>query len=312
MNKAISVKNLVKEYKKANRRAVDDISFEVEDGEFFAFLGPNGAGKTTTISILTTTLNKTSGNIQVAGFDLDTHEKEIRERVGIIFQNPSLDLNLSAEMNIRMHTFMWGMYSFVPRYSLMSADYKKKVNELAEILGIKEDLFKPLKTFSGGMKRKLEIVRSLMHQPQILFLDEPTTGLDPVSRKGLWEYLSEMRKKYGTTIFLTTHYLDEAEGVDHLAIVDEGRIAFDGSLGGLKNKLLHYQIAFEINQKDKEKINPILKKFSFEEKNGKYLISLNTAEEAKSLIQEIRVPVKELNVLHPSLEEAYLKLIENS
>ena len=312
MNKAISVKNLVKEYKKANRRAVDDISFDVEDGEFFAFLGPNGAGKTTTISILTTTLNKTSGNIQVAGFDLDTHEKEIRERVGIIFQNPSLDLNLSAEMNIRMHTFMWGMYSFVPSYSLMSADYKKKVNELAEILGIKEDLFKPLKTFSGGMKRKLEIVRSLMHQPQILFLDEPTTGLDPVSRKGLWEYLSEMRKKYGTTIFLTTHYLDEAEGVDHLAIVDEGRIAFDGSLGGLKNKLLHYQIAFEINQKDKEKINPILKKFSFEEKNGKYLISLNTAEEAKSLIQEIRVPVKELNVLHPSLEEAYLKLIENS
>lgn len=312
MNKAISVKNLVKEYKKANRRAVDDINFEVEDGEFFAFLGPNGAGKTTTISILTTTLNKTSGNIQVAGFDLDTHEKEIRERVGIIFQNPSLDLNLSAEMNIRMHTFMWGMYHFVPSYSLMSADYKRKVNELAEILGIKEDLFKPLKTFSGGMKRKLEIVRSLMHQPQILFLDEPTTGLDPVSRKGLWEYLSEMRKKYGTTIFLTTHYLDEAEGVDHLAIVDEGRIAFDGSPGGLKNKLLHYQIAFEINQKDKEKINPILKKFSLEEKNGKYLTSLNTAEEAKSLIQEIRVPVKELNVLHPSLEEAYLKLIENS
>lgn len=315
MNKkiAISVKNLVKEYKKARKNAVDDISFEVQEGEFFAFLGPNGAGKTTTISILTTILSKTSGTLNVAGFDIDTDEQKIRKNVGIIFQNPSLDLNLTAETNIRMHAFMWGLYAFKPSYSMMPEEYKKRVEELADILGIGEDLFKPLKTFSGGMKRKLEIVRSLMHDPKILFLDEPTTGLDPLSRKNLWEYLEKMRKDLGTTIFLTTHYLDEAENVDHLCVIDEGKIVFDGTPTRLKNKLLNYQLNFTLAHKPTDHIISLLKKYELElNSTGKYLIETKTASEAQEIITKINVPLLELNLLHPSLEEAYLKLIEKN
>src|SRR3989344_6832756 len=208
----IQVENLIKKYKKSKANAVDDISFEVNEGEFFAFLGPNGAGKTTTISILTTTLSKTSGKIKIAGFDIEKESSRVRKNVGIIFQNPSLDLNLTAEENIRFHAILYGVYPFAPVYSLMSQKYKDQVQELAEIVGIQDQLFKPVKTLSGGMKRKMEIIRSLMHKPKVLFLDEPTTGLDPISRQNLWKYLQDIRKTEDITIFLTTHYLEEAEG----------------------------------------------------------------------------------------------------
>ncbi len=223
MTPIIEVKNLVKRYKKASENAVDGVSFSVEEGEFFAFLGPNGAGKTTTISVLTTTLTKTAGRISIAGFDLDSHEKEVRRRIGVIFQNPSLDKNLTAEENIRFHASLYGLYPFRPLYSLMSKDYKKRLAELADVVGLAKDIFKPISSYSGGMKRKLEIVRGLMHNPRVLFLDEPTTGLDPLSRKNVWTYLQDVRKKDRTTIFLTTHYLEEAESADHVCIIDRGR-----------------------------------------------------------------------------------------
>ncbi|KAA6304390.1 ABC transporter ATP-binding protein, partial [termite gut metagenome] len=174
--------NLTKRYNNANKNAVDDISFSVNEGEFFAFLGPNGAGKTTTISILTTTLGKTSGESKIAGFDIEKEAKKAREKVGIIFQQPSLDLQLSAEENIRFHACLYGMYGYRPAFRMMPAAYKKRVMELAEIVGLKDVLFKPIKKMSGGMQRKFEIVRSLMHTPSILFLDEPTAGLDALSR----------------------------------------------------------------------------------------------------------------------------------
>ena len=176
MESLIQVDNLVKKYAKSERAAVDNISFDVKEGEFFAFLGPNGAGKTTTISILTTTLNKTSGSVKIAGYDLDTEEKQVRENIGIIFQKPSLDLDLSAEENIRIHVSMYGIYPYRPFFKMMPASYRKQITELAEIVGLKENIFKRLKTFSGGMQRKFEIIRSLMHSPKILFLDEPTQG----------------------------------------------------------------------------------------------------------------------------------------
>ena len=225
----IEVKNLVKRYKKADENAVDGVSFSVDEGEFFAFLGPNGAGKTTTISVLTTTLSKTAGDVRIAGFDLDRHEKEVRQRIGVIFQNHSLDKNLTAEENIRFHASLYGLHSFRPFYSLMSKDYKKRLAELADVVGLGRDLFKPIKSYSGGMKRKLEIVRGLMHNPRVLFLDEPTTGLDPLSRKNVWSYLQDVRKKDKTTIFLTTHYLEEAESADHVCIINHGRIVAYGT-----------------------------------------------------------------------------------
>src|SRR5512146_2637666 len=189
MPAVIEVRHLVKRYKQSSKNAVDDISFEVGQGQFFALLGPNGAGKTTTISILTTTLIPTSGQALIAGFDVTTQASQVRQQVGIIFQNPSLDLNLTAEENVRFHAILYGLYPFRPTFSLMPRAYREQVGALAAVLGIEREIFKPIKTFSGGMKRKLEIIRSLIHRPRVLFLDEPTSGLDPASRHSLWEYL---------------------------------------------------------------------------------------------------------------------------
>jgi ABC-2 type transport system ATP-binding protein len=236
-NTVIKVENLTKRYKGANMAAVDGISFSVGEGAFFAFLGQNGAGKTTTISILTTTLAKTSGSVTIAGYDLDREGWDVRNRIGIIFQNPSLDLDLSAEENIRLHACMYGMYGYRPLFKWMPKAYRERVMELAGVMGIEDKLHKPLKTFSGGMRRKIEIIRSLVHQPAVLFLDEPTSGLDPVSRRGLWEYINAVRKEHGTTVFLTTHYIDEAENVDKLCMIQRGKIVFSGAPAELKQSL---------------------------------------------------------------------------
>ncbi|MDR0294410.1 MAG: ATP-binding cassette domain-containing protein [Oscillospiraceae bacterium] len=221
----IEVRDLVKQYRGAKTPSVDGVSFGVEKGEFFAFLGPNGAGKTTTISILTTTLAKTSGEVKIAGYDVDKEARRVREKVGIIFQQPSLDPQLTAEQNIRFHACLYGMCGYRPTFKLMPAAYRKRVLDLAEIVGIQDALFKPIKKLSGGMQRKLEIIRSLIHTPDVLFLDEPTQGLDAVSRRGLWEYINDVRNQYGTTVFLTTHYIDEAEKVDTVCIINRGKIA---------------------------------------------------------------------------------------
>jgi ABC-2 type transport system ATP-binding protein len=236
-NAVITVQNLTKRYKGASEAAVDNISFSVGEGEFFAFLGQNGAGKTTTISILTTTLAKTSGNITIAGYDIDREARKVRENIGIIFQKPSLDLDLSAEENIRLHACMYGMYGYRPFFKWMPKQYRDRVMELATIMGIADKLNKPLKTFSGGMQRKIEIIRSLVHRPAVLFLDEPTQGLDPVSRRDLWNYINNTRKEHGTTVFLTTHYIDEAENVDKLCMIQSGKIVFSGKPAELKQML---------------------------------------------------------------------------
>ena len=233
----IEVNNLVKQYKGAKSPSVDGVSFAVKEGEFFAFLGPNGAGKTTTISILTTTLSKTSGEVKIAGFDVEKEARKVREKVGIIFQKPSLDPQLTAEENIRFHACLYGMCGYRPAFRLMPSNYRKRVTDLAEVVGIKDALFKPVKKLSGGMQRKLEIVRSLIHTPEVLFLDEPTQGLDAVSRRGLWEYINDVRQKHGTTIFLTTHYIDEAENVDTVCIINKGKIAVCCPPGELKKQI---------------------------------------------------------------------------
>jgi ABC-2 type transport system ATP-binding protein len=238
MNKPIlEVRNLIKQYTKSPRPAVDDISFRVSEGEFFAVLGPNGAGKTTTISILTTTLSKTSGEVTITGYDVEKQAKEVRERVGIIFQKPSIDANLTAEENIRFHACLYGVYPYRPTFRMMPASYRQRVGDLVEIVGIGDQLFKPVKKMSGGQQRKFEIIRSLIHTPKILFLDEPTTGLDAVSRRGVWDYLNNMRSENGTTVFLTTHYIDEAEGADTVCIINNGKIAACCSPAELKTTL---------------------------------------------------------------------------
>jgi ABC-2 type transport system ATP-binding protein len=237
MSNILEVTHLTKQYDKSKAPAVDDISFAVKEGEFFAFLGPNGAGKTTTISILTTTLAKTSGEVVIAGYDVEKQAKEVREKVGIIFQKPSIDRQLTAEENVRFHACLYGVYAYRPMFKMMPKEYRDRVMELAHIVGIEDSLFKPMKKLSGGMQRKLEIVRSLIHTPKILFLDEPTQRLDAVSRRSLWDYINETRRINDTTVFLTTHYIDEAESVDNVCIINHGKIAALSSPEDLKKSL---------------------------------------------------------------------------
>src|SRR6266542_2922555 len=241
----IRVEHLSKRYRKSAVPAVDDISFDVQPGELFAFLGPNGAGKTTTISILTTTLAKTSGRVTIAGHDLDREATAVRRNIGIIFQNSAVDLHLSAEENIRLHVALYGIYGYRPAYRMMPSQYRQRIEELAHVVGLDDSMFKPLRTYSGGMKRKLEIVRGLMHRPQILFLDEPTSGLDVASRHSLWDYLRDMRRRSETTVFLTTHYLEEAEEADRICIIDKGRVVSLGTPDEIKADLIEEYLVLD-------------------------------------------------------------------
>lgn len=304
----IEVKNLVKKYKKSDKLAVNNVSFTVKEGEFFALLGPNGAGKTTTISILTTTLSKTSGTIKIAGFDSETESDKVRQSIGVIFQNPSLDLNLTAEENIRFHAILYGLYSYSPTYSLMPVEYKDRVMELAKVLEIEKDIFKPVKSFSGGMKRKLEIIRSLMHNPKVLFLDEPTSGLDPLSRKNLWIYLNKVRKSEKTTIFLTTHYLEEAEQADTVVIVNSGKIITSGSPQKIKDELIQEYLLVKTKHKQKLELELTTKKIPYT--SGEDIKIDIEGKNIHQLIKNIDTPLSDIRVHIPSLEDAYLEIIE--
>jgi ABC-2 type transport system ATP-binding protein len=212
---AISVKNLTKKFDH-NFVAVDNISFEVEAGSIFAFLGPNGAGKTTTIKMLTTLVHPTSGTIRVNGMDPVKRSHDVRQSFGIVFQDPSLDDELTAYENMFFHAGLYG----VPR-----ADTPAKIEDMmnfVELWDRKDDL---VKTFSGGMKRRLEIARGLLHTPAILFLDEPTTGLDPQTRNYIWTYIKKLNEERGLTVFFTTHYMEEAERTaQKVAVIDHGKI----------------------------------------------------------------------------------------
>lgn len=307
MNRVIEVTNLVKRYKKAEKNSVDDISFYVEEGAFFSLLGPNGAGKTTTISILTTLLSITSGTVTIGGFDVEKQPGDVRQKIGVIFQNPSLDLNLTAEENIRFHANLYNLYQYMPTFGMMSSKYKKKVFELAEVVGLEKEIHKPVKTLSGGMKRKLEIIRSLMHRPKVLFLDEPTTGLDPISRQNLWKYLQDIRKTEDITIFLTTHYLEEAEGSDYLCIIDNGKIVAKGAPEEIKAALIENYI--HADAADRIALKNEFKNLGLKyEGEGPFKIHLG-GETAQQIIHKIRTPLTQLNIHSPTLEDAYVEII---
>ena len=306
----ITVEHLVKRYKKADRNAVDDVSFHVEPGSFFALLGPNGAGKSTIISILTTTLSLSSGHVLVAGYDPRTRATEARRHIGIVFQRPSLDLNLSAEENVRLHATLYGLYPYRPAFALMPLAYKQRVRELADLLDIEKALFKPAKTFSGGMKRKLEIMRSLLHRPDILFLDEPTTGLDPDSRHSLWEYLERVRRESGTTIFLTTHYLEEAEEADMVCIMNAGRIVAAGTPEQIKAELTAPALLIDASERERLRAELQHLGLPFREENH-FRLDLS-GQEVQRALQTITTPLNVVRTYAPTLEDVYLKLVRES
>jgi len=226
MSNIIEVKNLTKRFN--GFTAVDNISFEVKKGEIFAFLGPNGAGKTTTIKMLTTLLNPSSGQLLIDGHSSITDRNRARLTFGIVFQDPSLDDELTAYENMYFHSVLYK----VPR-AIRKARIKQLM-EFVELWDRKEEL---VKRFSGGMKRRLEIARGFLHHPKVLFLDEPTLGLDPQTTNHIWTYIKDLNKKEGTTFFFTTHYMAEAEKIaDRIAIIDRGKIIIIGTLAELKNK----------------------------------------------------------------------------
>lgn len=225
-NYSIEVKNLTKKFKEFT--AVDNISFSVKCGETFAFLGPNGAGKTTTIKMLTTLLRPTSGSMLVNGFDPDKDQDAVRRSFGIVFQDPSLDDELTAYENMEFHGVL---------YKVPAGILPKKIEELLNFVELWDRKNETVKHFSGGMKRRLEIARGLLHTPEVLFMDEPTIGLDPQTRNHIWKYLKDLNGTSNITVFFTTHYMDEAERVaDRVAIIDRGKIVAEGSPEELMKK----------------------------------------------------------------------------
>lgn len=306
----IRVEELVKRYKGADANAVDGISFEVRAGEFFVLLGPNGAGKTTTLSILTTTLSPTKGTATIDGSDIVREASAVRRKVGIIFQRPSLDQNLTAEENVRFHAVLYGLYPYAPTFGLMASGYREQVVELATLLGIAREIHKPVRTFSGGMRRKLEIMRSLLHRPMVLFLDEPTAGLDVPSRRTLWDHLAQVRRTSGTTIFLTTHYLEEAEDADRICILDKGRVISFGTPDEIKRDLVEDYVL--VDAADRTALRDELSRLGYTTSGGPpFKLELN-GNTVHAMLRSIETPLTVVKTHTPSLEDAYLEIVSRS
>ena len=233
----------------------------------------------------------------------------MREEVGIIFQQPSLDPSLSAEENIRFHACLYGMYRYRPSFKLMPAVYQDRVMELSEMVGIKDALFRPIKKLSGGMQRKLEIIRSLIHTPKLLFLDEPTQGLDAVSRRSLWEYIDGVRRENGTTVFLTTHYIDEAEHVDKVCIINHGKIAISGSPDEMKANLLKQELV--LDAPDRGRLIRELGGLGIDYRVDGHII-VPYEGTAQKIIAGLKTELTVLQIQQPSLEDAYVEYLKRT
>ncbi len=226
MSNIITVKNLRKEF--GSTKAVNDISFTVPEGEIFAFLGPNGAGKTTTIKMLTTILHPTGGEIRIGGFDPVHQQSDVRKMFGIVFQDQSLDDELTAYENLDFHGVLYGV---------SKADRKVRIEKMLKFVDLWDRRDDQIKNFSGGMRRRVEIARGLIHEPKILYLDEPTLGLDPQTRNHIWSYVKELNKTKGMTVFFTTHHMEEVEkAATRVAIIDRGTIVATGTVAELKTQ----------------------------------------------------------------------------
>ena len=295
----IKVDDLSKKF--GQMTAVDRISFQVVKGEIFGFLGPNGAGKTTTINILCTLLLPTSGRASLNGYNIRRQRNEVRRSIGLVFQDPTLDEYLTAEQNLLFHAYAYG----VPR------DVRnKRMDELLELVELKDRYKDKVRTYSGGMKRRLEIARGLLHRPQVLFLDEPTLGLDPQTRRRIWEYIQVLRQQESLTIFLTTHYMDEAENCDRIAIIDNGQITALDTPGKLKDAVGGDVVTLEVeNSEDaalelKERYN-----LSSEIQNGIVTFSVPHSETfLPDFVRGFSARLLSVSMRRPTLDDVFLKL----
>jgi|SRR5919109_1008974 ABC-2 type transport system ATP-binding protein len=295
----IEAKGLVKNYK--DLVAVAGIDLDVHAGEIFGFLGPNGAGKSTTISMLCTLLTPTAGVARVAGIDVVHDPAAVRQRIGLVFQDPSLDDQLTARENLEFHAFV---------YSVPPPDRRRRIDEMLDMMQLADRGSSQVKTFSGGMKRRLEIARGMLHQPQILFLDEPTLGLDPQTRKSIWTHLNELRSKKGVTIFMTTHYMDEAEYCDRIAIIDHGKIVALGTPDELK-AMVGGDVVTITSERPEDAATEITRLLGVtpSRDNGTLRMEVKDGKAfVPRLVRELTAPVDTVSLRRPSLDDVFLKL----
>jgi len=281
--------------------AVDSVTFSVAEGELFAFLGPNGAGKTTTISVLCTLLRPAGGRARVNGFDVATQRSDVRRSIGLVFQDSTLDEYLTAEQNLRFHAYAYR----VPRQVR-----EQRIADLLELVELSDRRKSRVRTFSGGMKRRLEIARGLLHSPKVLFLDEPTLGLDPQTRRHIWEHILALRKQHGLTIFLTTHYMDEAEVAERVGIIDHGRIIALDTPDHLKDAMGGDVITIEARDNDAAAAE-LNQKFGVTPVRENGALSFSVPHGDKVLPRVIRTlesPVIAVGLRRPTLEDVFLRL----
>jgi ABC-2 type transport system ATP-binding protein len=294
---AIQVHDLVKRY--GELEAVAGIDFEVAAGETFGFLGPNGAGKTTTIGMLCTLVDPSAGSALVAGHDVLRERDAVRMNIGLVFQDPTLDGYLTAEQNLRFHAELYG----VPR-----AAFAERSRQVLDMVGLWERRSSLVATYSGGMKRRLEIARGLLHSPRVLFLDEPTIGLDPQTRSSIWAYLRELRRREEVTIFLTTHYMDEAENCDRIAIIDQGRIVVCDSPEALKASVGKDRVQIRTDDDDAA-IRALRERFDIDATIAEGLVTFAVAGGERfvpRLFAELGVPIQAVNLARPSLDDVFM------
>jgi ABC-2 type transport system ATP-binding protein len=294
---AVLVRGLRKRY--GEIEAVKGIDLDVEVGEIFGFLGPNGAGKSTTIKILCTLARPTAGEAKVAGFDVVTQRDEVRRHIGLVFQDTTLDDYLTAAMNLRFHAELYG----IPR-----AQVAPRLEQVMNMVGLWDRRAHLVQTFSGGMKRRLEIARGLMHSPRVLFLDEPTVGLDPQTRASIWKYIQELKTRERITIFLTTHYMDEAEYCDRIAIIDGGAIVAQDTPARLKANVGKDRVSITTGD-DVAAIGRLREVFAVEPalREGHITFAVENGEQfVPRLFAELGVPIRSVAVARPSLDDVFL------
>jgi ABC-2 type transport system ATP-binding protein len=302
---AITVEGLVKSYGRVV--AVDDVSFTVEDGEIFGFLGPNGAGKTTTINILTTLIRPTSGRAIVGGFDVVREADKVRRIVGLVPQDITVDDDLTGWENLMLHAGL---------YNLGRQEAKRRAREVLELVNLLDAANRKVETYSGGMRKRLELAAGLMHRPRILFLDEPTLGLDVQTRSAIWDYVKKLRNELGMTIFLTTHYMDEADALcDRVAIIDHGRIRAIDTPMNLKNSLGGDIIELEVTHNNPEEVVQLLGMIDAVKKTtytgGLFRVTVERGEETLPIMLEalLRKGLRVTRVVmkKPTLDEVFLE-----
>jgi len=281
--------------------AVNNISFSVKPGEIFGFLGPNGAGKTTTINILCTLTKPTSGRASIAGLDVVHQQSQVRQQIGLVFQDPSLDERLSGLQNLRFHALVYGVPASVR---------EPRIEQLLKMMELWDKRHNQVRTYSGGMKRRLELARGLLHHPRVLFLDEPTLGLDPQTRNRMWEYILELRRQEGTTIFLTTHYMDEADKADRIAVIDLGKLIAMDTPTKLKRMVGKDIVSLKTDDNDRA-AEEIRRRYRIEARrdgDGLCFEVANGEEFLPVFLREFSTLIVSVSMRRPSLDDAFLKL----